>query len=121
VQVTKPTPLPGTKLWENLQQEKRILNQNFPEAWNDYRLTKLVFKPAKMSIEEVYEGFTYLRNNYYSIWETLKRTVSTLVTTKSLTASFIAYKFNASYRKAFVNSTHYSYYKSAKLRKKFVT
>ena len=119
LQVTKPTPLPGTKLWVKLQQEGRILNQNFPEAWNDYRLTKLVFKPAKMSIEEVYEGFTYLRDSYYSIWETAKRTVSTLVTTKSLTASFIAYKFNASYREAFVNSQHYSHYKSSELKNKF--
>ena len=119
LQVTKPTPLPGTKLWTQLQQEGRILNQNFPEAWDDYRLTKLVFKPAKMSIEEVYEGFTYLRDSYYSIWETVKRTMSTLVTTKSLTASFIAYKFNASYRKAFVNSQHYSYYKSSELKNKF--
>ncbi len=119
LQVTKPTPLPGTKLWAQLEQEGRILNQNFPEAWNDYRLTKLVFKPEKMSIEEVYEGFTYLRRNYYSIWETVKRTVSTLVTTKSLTASFIAYKFNDSYRKAFLNSEHYHYYKSSELKNKF--
>jgi radical SAM superfamily enzyme YgiQ (UPF0313 family) len=119
LQVTKPTPLPGTKLWAELQKDGRILNQNFPEAWDDYRLTKLVFKPAKMSIDEVYAGFTYLRDNYYSTWETAKRTLSTLFTTKSLTASFIAYKFNASYRKAFLNSQHYRHYKSSGLKNRF--
>jgi radical SAM superfamily enzyme YgiQ (UPF0313 family) len=116
LQVTKPTPLPGTKLWAELQQAGRIFNQNFPEAWDDYRLTKLVFKPAKMSIDEVYEGFTYLRDNYYGTWETVRRTLSTLATTRSLTASFIAYKFNASYRKAFLNSQHYKRYKSPGLK-----
>jgi radical SAM superfamily enzyme YgiQ (UPF0313 family) len=110
LQITKPTPLPGTQLWKTMQKERRILNQNFPKSWDDYRLTKMVFKPAQMSIEEVYEGFTYLRKVYYSFFETVKRTLSTLFTTKSLIATLIAYEFNASYRKAFRNSEHYKLY-----------
>lgn len=119
LQVTKPTPLPGTKFWDKLQGEKRILNQNFPAAWDDYRFTKLVFEPAQMSIEEVYEGFTYLRRHYYSLREKIKRTLSTLITTKSLTATIIAYKFNTSYEKAFRNSDHYRKYNRPGLSKKF--
>lgn len=117
LQITKPTPLPGTKLWEMMQKDGRIINQNFPEAWDDYRLTKLVFKPMRMSIDEVYEGFTRVRKSYYSNWETVKRTFFTLLTTKSLTATVIAYKFNASYRKAFLNSEHYNYYDIAASKK----
>ena len=120
IQVTKPTPLPGTQLWENLQKENRILNQNFPQAWDDYRLTKMVFKPMQMSIENVYMGFTYLRKAYYSFWETIKRTLSTFFATKNLTATIIAYRFNASYRKAFRNSEHYRRYNNIRLKKKFV-
>lgn len=120
LQITKPTPLPGTQLWKKLNEEKRIINYNFPKAWDDYRLTKMVFKPMKMSIEEIYMGFTYLRKAYYSFWETTKRTLSTLFTTKSLTATLIAYKFNASYCKAFRNSEHYQKFKSINLKKKFV-
>jgi radical SAM superfamily enzyme YgiQ (UPF0313 family) len=120
IQVTKPTPLPGTQLWENLQKENRILNQDFPEAWNNYRFSTLLFKPAQMSIKDVYMGFTYLRKAYYSYWETIKRTLSTFFTTKSLTATIIAYKFNASYRKAFRNSEHYRRYNNISLKKKFV-
>lgn len=119
LQITKPTPLPGTHLWETLHKEERILPKNFPQAWDNFRLTKLVFKPAQMSIEEVYEGFTYLRKAYYSRWETLKRTLSTLLTTKSLTATIIAYKFNASYRRAFLNSEHYQLYNRPELKRKF--
>ncbi len=110
LQITKPTPLPGTQLWKTLQEEGRIVNQHFPEAWDDYRLTKFVFKPKQMSIEEAYEGFTYLRKVFYSTIETLKRTTNTLMTTKSPVATLIAYKFNASYRKAFINSDHYKKY-----------
>lgn len=119
LQVTKPTPLPGTRLWESLQKEGRILNQNFPEAWNEYRLSRLVFKPVKMSREEVYEGFTYLRKNYYSLWEMIKRLCFTLVTTKNLISTFIAYKINVSYRKAFRDSEHYKIYNRSNLNKKF--
>ena len=119
LQTTKPTPLPGTQMWNTMTKEGRILDQNFPEAWEDYRLSRLVYKPTKMSLNEVYEGFTYLKNIYYSLWETLKRTVSTLLTTKSLIAALIAYKFNASYRKAFRESEHYHKYNRPGLEEKF--
>jgi hypothetical protein len=120
VQLTKPTPLPGTQLWEDLNKQGRIIDQNFPSAWEDYRFTKLVFEPARMSREEVYQGFTYLRKVYYSFWQTVKRTLSTLLTTKSLTATLLAYKFNVSYRKAFRTGKHYRQYKAAATKERFV-
>jgi len=119
LQITKPTPLPGTQFWKTMEKQGRILNQNFPKAWDDYRLTKLVFKPAQISIEDVYKGFTYLRRVYYSFWETAKRILSTLFTTKSLITTLIAYKFDASYRKAFRNSEHYRLYRRTVTKKKF--
>ena len=119
LQTTKPTPLPGTQLWQTMQRENRIINQNFPEAWNNYRFSTLLFNPKKVSIEEVYMGFTYLRKVYYSYWETIKRTFFTLFDTKSLIATIIAYKFNASYRKAFKKSEHYRKYKRMNLKNKF--
>ncbi len=119
LQITKPTPLPGTQLWKSLLSEGRILNRDFPKAWEDYRLTKMVYKPAKMSIEDVYGGFTYIRKIYYGFWQTIKRTINTLLTTKSLMATVLAYKFNASYRRAFINSVHYKQYNQPGLKTKF--
>ena len=119
LQITKPTPLPGTQLWKTMEKQGRILNQNFPKAWDDYRLTKLVFKPALISIQDVYKEFTYLRSVYYSFWETVKRIFSTLFTTKSLITTLIAYKFDASYRKAFRNSEHYRLYSRTTKNNKF--
>jgi len=119
LQITKPTPLPGTQLWEKLNRNNRIINHNFPSAWDDYRLTKMVFVPSQISIEEVYMGFTYLRKVYYSLWETIKRTFYTLLDTKSLIATIIAYKFNFSYCKAFRDSDHYRKFKNINFKKKF--
>jgi radical SAM superfamily enzyme YgiQ (UPF0313 family) len=119
LQITKPTPLPGTQLWNSLLSAGRILNQDFPKAWEDYRLTKMVYEPAKMSIEDVYEGFTYIRKIYYGFWQTIKRTIRTLFTTKNVMATVFAYKFNASYRRAFINSEHYKQYNQPELKAKF--
>jgi len=119
LQVTKPTPLPGTRLWNQMLHDGRILNLNFPKAWEDYRLTKMVFKPARMSIEDVYEGFTYLRVNYYGFWKTVKRTLRTLSATRNLTSTLIGYGVNRSYRKAFLNSDHYRMYNQKGLKRKF--
>ncbi len=119
LQVSKLTPLPGTDLWKTMQRDNRILDQDFPKAWEDYRFTKMVFVPAQLSIEEVYEGFTYLRAAYYGVWRTLKRTLSTMFATRSLAATVLAYGFNMSYRKAFRGSEHYRLYGRRNLRKKF--
>ena len=119
LQLTKPTPLPGTRLWEELWRDGRILHRNFPEAWDDYRLTKLVFTPALMSVDDVYEGFTYLRQRYYGAGETVRRTMHTLWTMRNPVATVMAYKFNASYRSAFMDSEHYRRYGNDGLDKKF--
>jgi len=119
LQLTKLTPLPGTRLWKTIHEENRMLEQNFPQAWDDYRFSRILFKPAQMSIEEIYEGYAYLKKRYFSFWETVKRTLSTLATTKSLITTAIAYKFNLSYRKAFRESDNYHFSKRPGLKKKY--
>jgi radical SAM superfamily enzyme YgiQ (UPF0313 family) len=119
LQTSKLTPLPGTRLWKSLQQEGRILTQNFPKDWEEFRFSRLVFKPSQMSIEEAYEGFTYLRKSYYSFWETIKRTFYTLITTKNISSTIMAYKFNYAYWKPYRNSEHYRLYNKPDLKKKF--
>ena len=121
LQITKPTPLPGTKLRKTLQKEKRLFKQDLPKDWHDYRFSRLHFKPVHMSIEEVYEEYACIKENYFTFWETLKRTFYTLLETKSLIATIIAYKFNVSYCRAFRNSEHYRKYKNINLKKKFST
>ena len=120
LQVTKLTPLPGTQLWESLQRDRRIPDLDFPKAWKDFRLSKMVFRPAQMSVDEVYAGYTYLQKSYHSLLETTQRTFFTLLATKSFTDTVLAHKLNASYRKAFRTSKRYRpYYNSTDLKKRF--
>ncbi len=121
LQTSKLTPLPGTRLWNSLQQEGRIITKNFPKDWEEFRFSRLVFKPAQMSIEEAYEGFTYLRKIYYSFWNTIKRTLYTLIATKSISSTLMAFKFNYAYWKPYRNSEHYLLYNRPGLIKKFRT
>ena len=95
------------------------MNQDFPKAWEDYRLTKMVYVPKKMSIEDVYEGFTYIREKYYGLYNTIKRAVFTLLKTKNLITAVVAYKINASYRKAYMDSEHRKKYNRPGLAEKF--
>jgi radical SAM superfamily enzyme YgiQ (UPF0313 family) len=107
IQTTKPTPLPGTHLWNALMKDGRIIDTDFPRAWKDYRLSRLVFEPHNMSRQDVYREFTTLRKIFYSPRQTIKRTLNTLWTTRDLIATIMAYRINASYRKAFLKSEHF--------------
>jgi len=120
LQVTKPTPLPGTQLWDSLERDGRIIDSDFPGDWDNYSLSRLVYKPRQMTIEEVYEGSTYLRCVYYSFWETVKRTLFTFLSTKSFVTTFIAYRLNASYRKPFRASAHYRKYRHRESKGRFL-
>lgn len=119
LQVTKPTPLPGTRFWRELREEGRIFLRDFPQDWGQFRLTKMVFAPRRMTVDEVYEGFTYLREAFYRPAATLRRTLATLAATRSPVATLLAYGFNASYRKAFRQSEHFRQYYRPDLAAKF--
>ncbi|MFH1220318.1 MAG: radical SAM protein [Candidatus Eisenbacteria bacterium] len=57
------TPFPGTKLYQKLNQENRILNHD----WEKYDIAHTVFKPAKMTPEELEEGRRWIEDQFYSV------------------------------------------------------
>jgi len=56
------TPFPGTKLFEKLQQEGRILHYK----WEEYDTRHAVFQPALMSPETLEEGYWRSYEEFYS-------------------------------------------------------
>jgi radical SAM superfamily enzyme YgiQ (UPF0313 family) len=62
------TPFPGTKLYRRLEEEGRILHRN----WNDYDGQTVVFRPAGMTPEELFDGFRKVAREVYS-FETIYR------------------------------------------------
>ncbi len=57
VQVTVMTPFPGTRLYERLAREGRIL---YPGAWDRCTLFDVNFQPRHMSVEQLEDGLMQL-------------------------------------------------------------
>ena len=58
VNVTVPTPLPGTELREQLQAENRILDKD----WSYYTFWDITIKPLHFTVEELENGLIYIYN-----------------------------------------------------------
>jgi radical SAM superfamily enzyme YgiQ (UPF0313 family) len=70
VQITVLTPFPGTPLYNRLQEEGRLLQEN---AWELCTLFDVNFKPTHMSISELECGFRNLAEKLYSADVTKER------------------------------------------------
>ena len=74
------TPFPGTRIYERLKQEGRILT----EDWSKYDMATVVFQPKRMTVEELQEGFWKVNRSFYSIPSILKRIFNPLHIRRSL-------------------------------------
>ncbi len=62
-QITVLTPFPGTKLYQRLKKEGRLLKNDF---WDQCTLFDVCFQPDRMSVEELESGFFDLMQEVYS-------------------------------------------------------
>jgi hypothetical protein len=87
-------PLPGTRLYNRLKQEGRLLRTNYPDDWKYYDLIYVVFKPKHMSPEELAEGVAQMYEATTSVSTSLKRAFTSAFQTKNLLGSATAYLMN---------------------------
>ncbi|MCM8763816.1 MAG: B12-binding domain-containing radical SAM protein [Candidatus Omnitrophica bacterium] len=64
------TPLPGTRLYKKLDEEKRI----FERDWSKYTCGEVVFKPKLLSVEQLQEGYYLAREKISSYNSIFRRT-----------------------------------------------
>lgn len=57
------TPYPGTRLYKEMEEEGRLLHKN----WEKYDTAHVVFRPRKMSVKELEEGFVWLYKKVLSL------------------------------------------------------
>jgi len=62
-------PFPGTKLFEKMEEQKRILTYD----WSQYDGTHIVYELKGMSEEELYEGVEYFYREFNSLFNAGKR------------------------------------------------
>ena len=55
-QISILTPLPGTRLYEQMDAEGRLIYRDFPADWDRYRLSRVVHEVAGAGEELVYRG-----------------------------------------------------------------
>ena len=69
VQFTILTPLPGTRLYEKLEDEGRIIDRD----WSNYDLAHVVFQPKLMTPQELKEGYDFAYKKIYKLPSIFKR------------------------------------------------
>jgi len=98
MQVTHLTPLPGTRLFDKLQREGRIIYSEFPQDWDKYDMTQVVHRAANMSPSELSSAILHCNRMLYSWPVILRKACRTLISTRNPMAAMFALQSNVNYR-----------------------
>jgi len=99
IQITNLTPLPGTRLYERLMGEGRILATDYPEDWERYTFAETVYQPNRMTPEELDQAIFELRHAAATERWVWRRTLRTLLRTRSLTAAIFIHGMNKGWKR----------------------
>ena len=89
------TPLPGTRLWDQMQADDRLGLGVFPEDWQYYTLTFPVARYKHLSVDAILEEMMACNRTFYSLPRILRRVWSCLWRRRRPLISLVA---NLSYR-----------------------
>jgi radical SAM superfamily enzyme YgiQ (UPF0313 family) len=87
------TPLPGTKLFDDMKAQDRIEHYN----WSRYDANHVVIRPAHMSEKELMEGYIRTYRAFYSMRSIAKRALGTKRDKLHTVAMNIGRRMNARY------------------------
>ncbi len=89
------TPYPGTKLFERLERENRILTKD----WSRYNQVDVVFQPKNMSPKELLDGTKKVAKEFYSMPKIFRRGFGVIKMSKKLSSSLLLSGTNFAFRK----------------------
>jgi len=72
------TPLPGTRLWDQMRAENRIALDAFPEDWKYFTLTYPVARYKHLSLDDVIQEMDLCNQSFYSMPHILRRLCANL-------------------------------------------
>jgi radical SAM superfamily enzyme YgiQ (UPF0313 family) len=90
------TPLPGTRLWDQMKAEDRIALDTYPEDWRYYTLNLPVARYRRLSISEICREMVSCSRTFYSMPRVLRRVLGNLVHGRAPLVSLVT---NLSYRR----------------------
>ncbi len=94
MQATILTPLPGTRLYDRLKKDDRLLYTNYPTDWERYHFHEVSHKPVKMTPQELWDT---VEECWTTMWEKktiYKKMLRTLKETKNAKAATWAFTSN---------------------------
>ncbi len=98
MQKTFLTPLPGTKLFERLRQEGRLLYTDYPRDWQHSDMGEAILKPRCMNAEMLTQAMDDSNRRMYA-WPVLAgKAIRTLWETQNPIAAMFAWQSNINYR-----------------------
>jgi radical SAM superfamily enzyme YgiQ (UPF0313 family) len=89
------TPLPGTRLWQQMKSENRIAFDRFPEDWKYYTLTYPVARFKNLSSNEIIDEMISCDRLFYSVPRILGRVCRNMLQFRKPLATLAS---NLSYR-----------------------
>ena len=98
VQTTILTPLPGTRLFSQYEQEGRLSHCRFPEDWDRYTMGDLTYVPKLLSEDEFYGTLEKCWKRIYSVPSLVYKFLRTVFQTRSISTALWAYSSNMNYR-----------------------
>ncbi len=88
------TPLPGTKCYKNFEDEKRLINNNYPKDWSKYNFLNVVYKPRNFTPLELSQEYFKIIVTIYKRKNIMMRTLVTFLQTRSYRIAKNVYRNN---------------------------
>lgn len=104
MQTTYLTPLPGTRLFDRLKKENRLLYSNFPQDWTHFDMTEVVFAPGRLKKEDLVYGMRSANKKMYSSSVLIQKAIKTFLLTKNGMAAMFAWSSNQNYKHVYKNN-----------------
>jgi len=98
VQFCTFTPYPGTRVFDRLRSEGRLLHTDFPADWERYDLTELLFKPHRLDLDQYRALMHEIAATLYSPKEIARRFLRSLVDTRDVQTAVWCLFTNRIYR-----------------------
>ena len=94
------TPFPGTRLYRRIQDEGRLILDDYPEDWKHYDFGNLVFE-TRLAPEVITEKLTRITRKSRA-WSAIARSIArNLVRSRSLRSVIVCFAINRVYRQLY--------------------
>lgn len=97
IQASILTPMPGTPLFNRMQQDNRLIHNNFPFDWDRYDYTEAVFKPKLMTAAILTKSVSNAWETLYELKNMKRKFLNALKSTKNPVSASWSYNSNIQY------------------------